>query len=76
MLENNLDVIRETQRFHFEDALQTRRGYYYPVEKFARGHADSIWARVQRFVSPFVEILRVPRPSFEQRECAFVMVGC
>ena len=76
MLENNLDVIRETQRFHFEDALNTRRGYYYPVEKFARGRAESLWARAQRLFAPLVEILRVPRPSLERRECAYAMIGC
>lgn len=76
MFENNLDVIRETQKFHYEDALKTRRGYFYPEEKFARGHSADIGARIQRFFAPLVEILQVPRPSYRQTECVLAIVGC
>jgi hypothetical protein len=76
MLENNLLVIQETQQFHFEDAVNTRRGYYYPEERFARGHAKNIGARIQHFVSPIIEALRIPRPDFGQVACAFSLVEC
>jgi hypothetical protein len=76
MLENNLDIIRETQQFHFEDALNTRRGYYYPEEGFARGHTKSVWTHIQRFLSPLIEVLRVPRPSFGRVDCASNLVEC
>ena len=76
MLENNLDVIRETQQFHFEDALKTRRGYYHPEERFPRGRPASIAAHIRRFFSPLVEILQVPRPSFRHADCVLAMVEC
>ena len=76
MLENNLLVIQETQRFHFEDALNTRRGYYYPEERFARGHTKNVGARIQHFLSPLIEVLRAPRPNFGRVECAFNLVEC
>jgi hypothetical protein len=74
MFENNLDVIRETQKFRYEDALNIRRGYYYPVERFARGHTVSVWTRIQLILSPLVELLQVPRPSYRQTECVLSMV--
>ncbi len=77
MFENNLDVIRETQKFHYEDALKTRRGYYVAEEKFARGRAEGIEARIRRFILSLVEILQVPRPSYRQSECVLsTMVAC
>ena len=76
MLENNLLVIQETQQFHFEDAVNTRRGYHYQEERFARGHTENIGARIQNFFSPLIEALQIPRPNFGQVACAFSLVEC
>ncbi len=76
MFENNLDVIRETHKFRYEDILQTRRGYFYREEKFVRGKRKNLLAPLQRFFTSLIKILQVPRPSYGPTHCVFGVVEC
>ena len=76
MLDNNLFVNLELRLSHFEDAWSAKRGYEYQEERFERSHTKSVWTRIQHFLSPLIEVLRVPRPSFGRVDCALSMVEC
>jgi hypothetical protein len=76
MLDNDLQVIRETQKFRYEDALNIRRGYYYTEERFPRGRSDNILVRLRRLFSSISEQLKVQQVSQVRVECVFNPVEC
>ena len=77
MLDNDLQVIRESQKFRYEDILRSRRGYdYYSDEKFARGKALPIGVRAQRFLSTLGRRLQLPQSVLLNVDCVFNPTEC
>jgi hypothetical protein len=76
MFNNNLFVNVELRLHHFEDNWSTRPRFNDPEERFERVHTESIWSRIEHFLTSLIEVVRIPSPSFGQADCQLSMAGC